>query len=173
VRPPRDESARTAFSATAPAPSAITADPAETAPPRPAPPSIKLMVLGAAVTIAVGVGGILAYASTRPTATAIVPPEATAIHASAPPVTSALPVTEVTPVNVAPVVSTAPSASADPETKRVAPPPHLAPDPSSAHHAPTVAPPAPTPTPPPAPTPPPPVAPTAPPQPVDPLGTRH
>ena len=171
VRPPRDESARTAFSATAPAPSAITADPAETAPPHPTPPSIKLMVLGAAVTIAIGVGGILAYASTRPNATAIVPTEATAIHTAVPPVTSAPPVTVVTPVNVGPVVSAAPSASAAPETKRFSPTPRLAPDPSTAHHAPAVALTVPTP---PTPTvPPPPVAPTAPPQPVDPLGTRH
>jgi eukaryotic-like serine/threonine-protein kinase len=167
VRPPRDESARTAFSATAPAPSAITADPAETIPPRRAPPSIKLMVVGALLTIAVGVAGILAYASSRPTTTAIVPPEATVVHAA---VTTATPVTVVTPVvTVEPVLSAAPSASASaaPDPRRP-PPIRVTPEPlTTVHHA---APPTPT-TPPVAP-PPPPTA-TTPSPPPDPLGTRH
>ena len=163
VRPPRDESARTAFSATAPAPSAITADPGETAPPRGAPPSIKLMLLGAGLTIALGVAGIVAFASSRPPTTAIVPPDATAIHAAVP---SATPVTIVTPAPVTPIVSAAPSASAPPEPKRP-PPIHVGPDPlSTAHHAPPlpIAPPPATTAP---------LAPTAPPPPPDPLGTRH
>ena len=169
VRPPRDESSRTAFSATAPAPSAITADPGETAPPRRPPPSIKLLLLGAGLTIALGVGGIVAYASSRPAPTAIVPPEATTIHAAVP---TATPVTIVTPAPVTPIVSAAPSASAPPDPKR--PPPIHGPDPRTpSHHAPT-APTAPGPppiTPPPATTAP--TAPTAPPPPPDPLGTRH
>jgi serine/threonine-protein kinase len=179
VRPPREDSSRTAFSATAPAPSAITEGPGETAPPRAAPPSIKLMVLGACVTIALGVAGILAYASSRPppqttTPTTIAPPDATEIHAAVP---SAMPVTIVTPAPPTPVVSAAPSVSAPPDSKRP-PPIHVGPDPlTTAHHAPTTPPPvAPPPTPPtppatPATTAPP--APTAPPPPPDPLGTRH
>ena len=165
VRPPRDESARTAFSATAPAPRAITADAAETAPPRVPPRSSKLIILGAALTIGVGVAGILAYASTRPTTKTIAPPEATAIHATVPPVTSALPDAVVTPVAVVPVVSAAPSASAPPETKRFVAPTRVGPEPSTPRRAPTAPPPT---SPHPAPTPPP--APTLPP---DPLGTRH
>jgi serine/threonine-protein kinase len=176
VRPPREDSARTAFSATAPAPSAITADPGETAPPRRAPPSMTLMVLGACVTIALGAAGILAYASSRPTTspTVIVPPDATAIHAAEP---SATPVTIVTPAPTTPVVSAEPSASAPPDPKRP-PPIRVGPDPlTTVRHAPTTPPP---PTAPPPVAPPPatpaitaPPAPTAPPPPPDPLGTRH
>ena len=169
VRPPRDESARTAFSATAPAPSAITADPSVTAPPPGPPPSIKLMLLGAGLTIAIGVAGIVAYASSRPTPTAIVPPDGTAIHAA---VLTATPVTIVTPASATPFVSATPSASAPPDPKRP-PPIHVGPEPvTTVHHAPTAPTPpiAPAPTPPATTTPP---APTAPPPPPDPLGTRH
>ncbi len=164
VRPPRDDSARTAFSATAPAPSAITADAAETTTPPRAAPSIKLVVAGAGLMIALGVVGILAYASSRPTAAAIAPPDATVARAT---VTTATPGTIVTPSSAAPLVSTTPSASAPPETKR---PPLVRPGPdplTTVHHAPTV-----TATPPP---PPPPAitAPPPPPPPSDPLGSRH
>ncbi len=163
VRPPRDDSARTAFSATAPAPSAITADPAPTTAPPRAAPSIKLMVFGASLTIALGVGGILAYASSRPRPTAIAPPDATVSPAV---VSTAAPVTLVTPVTVEPTVSAAPSASAAPDPKRP-PPIRVTPDPlSTAHRAPTAPPPTAAPPPPPATTPPPP-------KPTDPLGTRH
>ncbi|MEP7123567.1 MAG: serine/threonine-protein kinase [Byssovorax sp.] len=169
VRPPRDDSARTAFSATAPAPSAITADPGETAPPRGPPPSIKLMLLGAGLTIALGVGGIVAYASSRPSPTAIAPPDATAIHAAVP---SAAPITVVTPAPVAPVASAAPSASAPPDPKRPPPIHVVAPEPpTTVHHVPTTPPPPTVVPPPPATTAP--TAPTAPPPPPDPLGTRH
>jgi serine/threonine-protein kinase len=167
VRPPRDESARTAFSATAPAPSAITADAAETTTPPRAAPSMKLVVVGAGIAIALGVAGIFAYASSRPTAAAVAPPDATVVHTTTT-VPTATPVTIVTPSSAAPIVSTTPSASAPAEPKRPLPV-RPGPEPlATVHHAPTVTA-APAPPPPPAITAPPP----PPPPPSDPLGSRH
>ena len=167
IRPPREDSARTAFSATAPAPSAITADPiAATAPPR-SPSSIQRMLLGVGISVIFGVAAIVGYASSRPpTTAAIAPPEATTAPAVVP---TATPVTIVTPSTAAPVETAPPAPSASavlPEPKRSTPPVRVAPEPPTTAHR------APLPPPPPPPPPPPATAPPPPP-PSDPLGTRH
>ena len=173
VRPPRDESSRTAFSATAPASPAVSADTSPPAVPLRPPSSSRLMLLGAGMSIVLGIGGILTYASSRPQVpAAILPPESTATSAAVP---TATPVTVVTPSTVAPIETAAPSAIAVQDPKRSPPPVRVAPEPpTTARHV-TVAPPK-TASPPPPPPPPPPPAtalPAPPPPPSDPLGTRH
>ncbi|MFS8066985.1 MAG: hypothetical protein ACMG6S_11490, partial [Byssovorax sp.] len=169
VRPPRDESSRTAFSATAPASPAVSA---YTAPPvvplRPPSSSTRLILLGAGMALVLGASGILMYASRRPQApAAILPPESTAMSAAVP---TATPVTIVTPSTVAPIEAAAPSASAVQDPKRSPPPVRVAPEPpTTARHV-TVAPPK---TASPAPPPPATALPAPPPPPSDPLGTRH
>ena len=164
VRLPREESSRTAFSATASAPQASTADPIVPATPR-APRSRRLLLAGVGLCFVVGVAGSLAYTSRRPPppTAAITPPQATAAPTVAP---TATPVMIVTPSTAAPGESAppAPSVSAVKLDPRHAPPPiRVAPEPPPTAHR---APPPPLEAPPPAPPPPPP-------PPPDPLGTRH
>ena len=172
VRPPRDESSRTAFSATAPAPPVATAETAPPAVPLRPRSSLRTIALSVGVALVLVGGVIVGYASSRPPApAAILPQEATALSAA---VLAATPVTIVTPSTATPIATAAPSASAAPDPKRAAPPVHVAPEATAlAHHAPpppqkTAAPLAPPPPPVTAPT-----APPPPPPPSDPLGTRH
>jgi serine/threonine-protein kinase len=172
VRPPREETSRTAFSATAPAPPAATASTAPPDVPLRPPSSSRRMILGVGMTVVLGAFGILAYASSRPPVpAAIVPAESTAMSAA---VATATPVTVVTPSSAAPIETAAPSASAAPDPRRAPPPVRATPEPSaSAHRATLPPPPRPPSPPPPPPVTAPPAPPSPPPAPTNPLGSRH
>jgi serine/threonine-protein kinase len=166
VRAPRDETARTAFSATAPAPSsAATNDVAVTRASPAAPPSrAKLAAGAAAITLITAVGAWAFVSSQRRPAPAVTPSPLPALTTSEPAPSATATVT-VTPSAPAPAVETAapaPTTSAAPGPAR--------PDPRKPPRGPATSPPPPAPPPAKAPQPPPPAPP---PPPDDPLGTRH